>query len=241
MKGTLLPLVVLVGTFTCARADVIARWTFNDTNAPVTAPPPAVGTGTALPIGGTTAAYVDGATPDNTNTPNKAWSTKSYPAATVGTKTAGAQFNVSTFGYHDISLGWYQQNSATASRYVRLQYTLDGAAFTDGAVIAITKDGSYTNITVSLSGIPGATNNPLFGFRLVSEFENTASGAGAASYVATTDGLGLRRQWHHPLRPCDRLGHAFSPGQLSAEHHRVQQPDRAREPIQPGAAVHGFG
>ena len=189
MKKTLLPLAALVLTLACAHADIIAQWKFNDTNAPLTAPPPTVGTGTALLVGGTTATLVAGATLDNTNSPNKAWSTKGYPAATLGNKTAGVQFNASTVGYQDISLGWHQRNSATASRYVRLQYTLDGTTFTDVDVTAIYKDtSSFTNKTVNLNAVPGTTNNPLFGFRIVSEFESTASGSGLESYVATTDG-----------------------------------------------------
>jgi hypothetical protein len=186
MKRTLLPLVALVGTLACARADIIARWTFNDTNAPAASPPPVVGTGTALLIGGVTAAYVAGASPDNTNTPNKAWSTKSYPAATNDNKTAGAQFNVSTVGYHDISLNWYQENSQSASRYARVQYTLDGSTFADADVIAIYKKDSFTNKTVNLSPVSGTTNNPFFGFRIVTEFEDSATGSGLPSYVATT-------------------------------------------------------
>lgn len=42
--------------------------------------------------------------------------------------------------------------------------------------------------TVSLAAIPGATNNPSFGVRIVTEFEKTATGAGTDSYVATKSG-----------------------------------------------------
>ena len=186
MKPLSLSLAALVAALVCARADIIAQWDFNNTNAPSPLPP-AIGVGSASLIGGSTAAYVSGVSLDHGGT-NKAWSTKTYPAATNGNKTTGVQFNVSTVGYHDISLSWYQENSTTASRYVRLQYTLDGAAFTDGDVIAIDKDSSYTNKTINLSAIPVATNNPLFGFRLVAEFQSTATGSGAASYVATKNG-----------------------------------------------------
>ena len=119
---------------------------------------------------------------------NKAWSTKTYPTATNDNKTAGVQFNVSTVGYYDISLSWYQQNSQSASRYARLQYTLDGATFTDADVIAIYKKDSVTNKLVNLSLFSGTTNNPLFGFRIVTEFEDSATGVGLSAYVATATG-----------------------------------------------------
>ena len=95
MKGTFFSSLALLATLATAGADIIAQWTFNDTNAPATAPLPAVGAGTASLIGGTTALYVTGATADQGGT-NKAWSIKGYPAKDVGNKTAGLQLNVST-------------------------------------------------------------------------------------------------------------------------------------------------
>jgi hypothetical protein len=187
MKPLFRCLVALVLSFACARADIIAQWDFNNTNAPVTAPPPTIGAGSAALIGGTAATYVGGTSLDHGGT-NKAWSTKSYPVATNDNKTAGVQFNVSTVGYHDISLSWYQENSQSASRYARLQYTLDGSTFTDADVVAIYKKDSFTNKTFNLSPFAGATNNPLFGFRIATEFEDSATGSGLPSYVATTTG-----------------------------------------------------
>jgi hypothetical protein len=40
----------------------------------------------------------------------------------------------------------------------------------------------------SIASIPGANNNPDFAIRIVSEFESTATGAGADQYVATQAG-----------------------------------------------------
>src|ERR1035437_3313610 len=187
MKGTFFSSLALLATLATAGADIITQWTSNDTNAPATAPLPAGAVGTAGLLGGTTAVYVAVATSDQGGT-NKAWSIKGCPAKDVGNKTAGLQLSVSTVGYHDIALSWYQENTALASRYARLYYSLDGATFIERDVIAIYKDTSYTNKIISLSAIPGATNNPLFGIRIVAEFECTATGSGAASYVATKDG-----------------------------------------------------
>jgi hypothetical protein len=187
MKGTIFFSLAFIAILTTVHADIIAQWTFNDTNTPAASPPPAVGTGTALLIGGTTAAYVAGASADLGGT-NKAWSTKTYPSATNDNKTAGVQFNVSTVGYHDIALSWYQENSQSASHYTRLQYTLDGATFMDSDVIMVNKKDSFTNEIVNLSAFSGTTNNPLFAFRIVTEFEGSATGAGLPTYVATTTG-----------------------------------------------------
>lgn len=187
MKTALLA-TALLALLTAARADIITRWDFNNTNAPLDSPPPALGTGTAALLGAVSAAYIVGASGDSAGT-NKAWNTRSYPAATLGNKSAGVQFLVPTTGYENISLGWAQHNSTTASRHLRLQYTLDGSTYTDADVIALyMNSSSFTNQTVNLSAIAGAANNPLFGFRLVSEFESTATGTGTNAYVATSSG-----------------------------------------------------
>ena len=115
MKATLFSSLALLATLTTVRADIIAQWNFNDTNAPATAPLPAAGVGTASLMGGTTALYVAGATADQGGT-NKAWSIKGYPAKDVGNKTAGLQLTVSTVGYYDIALSWYQENTAKIGR-----------------------------------------------------------------------------------------------------------------------------
>jgi hypothetical protein len=84
-------------------------------------------------------------------------------------------------------LSWYQRNSGSASRYSRLQYTLDGVNFTDADVFAIYVDSVFTNKIVNLSAISGAGNNPKFGFRIVSEWENSAINSGTNAYVPTDD------------------------------------------------------
>ena len=187
MKAMLFALLALPVSFVPLPAANITQWTFNDTNAPASCPPPAFGEGSASLLGLISAGYVAGVTADKGAT-NEAWNTKSYPGTFVGNKTAGVQFFASTIGYYDISLNWYQQNSSTASRYARLQYTLDGSSFTDADVIAISKESSPTNITVSLASVPGATNNPFFGFRIVTEFASTATGSGPEGYVGTKAG-----------------------------------------------------
>ena len=63
-----------------------------------------------------------------------------------------------------------------------MQYSTDGINFTDFHQITRTTTGFIREI-VDLSSIPAVNNNPNFAFRVVSEFESTATGAGSASYV----------------------------------------------------------
>ena len=198
MKEILLASLVLFAPVTSALADTIARWNFNsplpDGNSATGTLNPSTGNGTASFVGGATNAssgqFAVGDTHSDPagTTDNSAWNTSKYPAATATNKSAGVRFDVDTTGYENISISWYQQNSGTASRYGRLQYTLDGNNFTDADVSATYVVSVFTNKTVTLSAVTGAANNPVFGFRIVSEFESTATGSGAASYLATTTG-----------------------------------------------------
>lgn len=186
MKTALLLAVIFCLTPKINAAEIIAQWTFNDTNSPASAPAPALGIGYAMAVGGISSSYVSGASADKGGT-NKAWNSKSYPAIDAGNKSAGVEFHVSTVGYENITLSWYQENSSTASRYTRLQYTVDGTTYQDAEVIAVYVNSVYTNKTASFDGLAGVTNNPQFGFRFVTEFVSTADGTGAAEYVATKD------------------------------------------------------
>jgi hypothetical protein len=122
-----------------------------------------------------------------------------FPAVTNGNKTAGALFPVNTSGYSNIRATWNQENSATASRYWRVQYTVDGTNWIDttNVVTALSTDSSGSQsgtpiwqhgLTANFSGLAGVNDNPNFAFRIVSEFESTATGAGTNAYVANRIG-----------------------------------------------------
>ena len=172
------------------RADTIAQWNFNSV------PPdgmtatgtnfPSFGTGTASLIGGTAATYAGGSTNDPAPaSDNSGWNTKTYPAQATGNKTAGVQFNVNTLSYSNIVIRWDQRLSDTASKYYRLQYSTDGTTFTDysSPISLVTSGITYEPQTNSLASIPGVNDNYNFAFRIVSEFESTATGSGAVGYV----------------------------------------------------------
>ena len=184
--------VALLALLGSGRAATIAQWNFNsptpNTNTSSGTTAPSTGSGTAALVGTTTASFVSGdPISDPAPTDNSGWSTAGYPAATSPNR-GGVRFDVDTTGYENISISWFQRNSATASRYGRLQYTVDGSTFVDADVISITTSNVFTAQTVNLAGIPAVANAPAFGFRIVDEWESTATGSGSAAYVATRTG-----------------------------------------------------
>ncbi|MBA4146667.1 MAG: hypothetical protein H0X66_01030 [Verrucomicrobia bacterium] len=97
-------------------------------------------------------------------------------------KTRGLEFQVSTLGFKNVVLIWDQHNSATASKYWRVQYSTDGINFADYNVITSISSRWFTE-AIDFSNVPGVDDNPNFKVRLISEFESTATGAGADAYV----------------------------------------------------------
>jgi endonuclease/exonuclease/phosphatase family metal-dependent hydrolase len=172
---------------------VFAQWNFNsappDASSSTGSTLPSFGNGTASTIGGIVPSFVGGdpvldpATADNT-----AWTTTTYPAATVNNKTAGVQFAVSTAGKQNITIAWSQRSSNTGGKYFRLQYSTNGgSSFLDfpSAVIVTNVFSAFTN---DLSVLINVNNNSNFVFRIVSEFQSTATGSGSATYIAAGAG-----------------------------------------------------
>ena len=175
------------------RPQLITLWDFNsnppDNNTSTGTLVPAIGSGTATSVGTATNSLNSNVAPvsfDPNLADNSKWRFGNFPAQGTGNKTSGAEFRVSTVGCRNIALSWDHYNSATGSRYWRLQYSVNGVNFTDTSFV-------YTNpveVTwfptgVSLAGIPGVDNNPNFAVRLVSEWESTATGQGANQYIGT--------------------------------------------------------
>jgi hypothetical protein len=203
MKKSLPPLInrvvaplpiVLALSLLGARAEIITQWNFNssppDGQVDTGTNTPSIGRGNATLVGGTTAAFVTGDTKHDPagTTDNSGWSTRKYPGAISNNLSAGVRFDVDTRGFENISISWYQQNSATASRYMRLQLTADGSRFANSELITIDPAGVFTNRSVNLDASSGAADNPAFGFQILSEFESSATGSGTDAYVATGAG-----------------------------------------------------
>ena len=172
---------------------VFAQWNFNsltpDGSTSTGSTTPSIGNGTASYVGGTAAAssgqFATGDTAFDPagSTDNSAWNTSTYPAS-GNNKTAGAQFAVSTVGKQNIAASWSQQSSKTGGKYFRLQYsTNSGTSFADFPSAA-TGSTNFTSFTNNLAALPGVSNNSNFVFRIVAEFESTATGSGTAGYVA---------------------------------------------------------
>jgi hypothetical protein len=197
--------LVVTGTFGSVTSAVVsltvgttqvplAYWTFNGSLNP-TNPMPYQGIGTASGVGVVTFVQpsVNASADDTTPGPNLAWGSETYPAATSSNKEAGVQFNVSTLGAKNIKLTFDQRGTTTASKYQRLQYTTNGTDFIDypaSQSIANAQANTYNPYAYDLTGFPGVANNPKFGIRIVSEFENTAkyNNTNDATYVGVSAG-----------------------------------------------------
>jgi len=196
--------------------DTVARWNFNGASSAtipggLNAPTPHRGTGTAALVAGPTPSFVLGnaATSSNNSSDSAAgnsnfcWTSSGYPNATVNT-ARGVQFNVPTTGKRNLRLSFDQYHSATASRFVRLDYSTNGGSSwtpytgpgTDTANLYRAGQGGnrwYLNRTANFTGINGVDNNASFAVRLVTVFAPGATSYQAASTGSTYAGSGTLR------------------------------------------------
>ncbi len=178
---------VAILTIISGAPGVIAQWNFNsvtpDANVATGRTTPSTGTGTASLLTGTTATFATGDTTLDPagSTDNSGWNTATYPAQGTGSKTRGAQFNVSTAGKQNITISWSSQSSATGSKYGQLQYSTNGTDFIDFST-AFTNGTSFTPKTNSLASISAVNDNPSFAIRLVSAFQSAAAQGGTNGY-----------------------------------------------------------
>ncbi len=196
MKKTILIILASLGlSIGASAASIITQWNFNsnpaDTSTSTGTLIPSVGSGSVATVGTVVTTHNPGS-PSDLSTDNTSWRTATYPPQGTGNKTCGVQFNFSTAGYENITLSWDQANSVTANKYYRVQYSIDaGATWIDkDVVINNTLLASWITpiATISFAGIPGASQNPNFAVRIVSELESTAVG-GLAEYVAVNGGV----------------------------------------------------
>jgi hypothetical protein len=179
----------LVVTAPLTNLSVIAQWNFNssppDASAATGSLLPSVGSGSLTWVGGVTTNFFGGGGFDAAVSDNTALGLANYPPISASNKTAGARFAVSTAGKQHVVIRWDQRVSNTGSKYCRLQYTTNGTAFIDASTsVAVGTPAVFEAKTNNLAGLPGVDNNPNFAFRLVTEWEITATGAGSPSYAA---------------------------------------------------------
>ncbi len=153
---------------TATQSGIITQWAFTnagDLN-------PTVGSGTASLIGGVSQVAQD-----------DALRITGFPAQSTASGTAGLQLMLSTVGYQPTTLTFSQRSSGTMSRWAEIQYTANGGAswnVVENNAGGLSPHDTYYDFTFDLSLIPGISNNPQFGLRIVSIF----------SPVAFEDGLG---------------------------------------------------
>jgi len=115
----------------------------------------------------------------------------------------GIELDASTAGYQNISFSFDWYSTTQGIRDLQFQYNTNinnasgwtnfGGTSPTGTYIATSNDfynapGSPT-ITVNLSSITGANNDPYFGVRLVSAYDSTGNIAGYASAQLLSSGL----------------------------------------------------
>jgi len=168
----------------------IATWTYEPQQGALATPTANTGAGTSAIInggGGTITPMVRtgmaGTGCGNQNGAN-AWAFEPFDPGSAN-EASGAQYKVSTAMYQNITVTWDQRWSNTAPNTLRLQYTTNGSTWTNFAMTSgntsfcngsINANGcfetnstgdQYRRISVNLSAITAANNNPNFGVRIL--------------------------------------------------------------------------
>jgi len=202
-----------------AQGAIVAQWNFNGgstTTVPggSSAPTPSVGAGVASLSGSATATFASGISQGGSSDPvitspnNFGWNTSTYGAISSAELVNGPRFNVSTVGLTDVKVSFDLRFSNTSSRHGALQYTTDGAAWTTARFFSTTAGDTWVNnITFDFTSIPVVNNNSAFGIRMVNAHELTATGTGAAAFVAasTTATYGTGGTWRFDMVTVDAI------------------------------------
>lgn len=198
MKKLILLLITMVSLAVGLQADIITLWDFNspvnDATFTTGTQTPAIGSGTITNIGagllgsfGNPPAGGQTATSDTNITDNSAYRMGTFPAQGTGNKTAGLEFFVSTVGYEGIQVVFDQENSGSASKYWRVQYTTNGTTWVDYVVLESAGSTAWIKgRVVDFGTVAGVKNNSNFGVRYLSEWISTALGSGADSYAGNS-------------------------------------------------------
>jgi hypothetical protein len=221
MKKILLAAAFSTLSILSANAVVITQFNFNssvsDSNTSTGNAGPSTGSGSQSNIGGTTAAFVSGATSSDpaVNTDDSALSLGSYPTQGLNSGTAGLAIVTSTSGFNGISISFDFRASSTASQYYQLQISTTaspafsnvsggtGSVGTQGTnnTVSLSNTGLFsfqtttgtnfaTGVTYSFSLGSAVENNPNFAFRLVSVFAPTTSAYAPANSGSTYSAAG---------------------------------------------------
>lgn len=185
MTLRILALASLTLASVAASADTVALWDFNtfSCSSACTVTPKATATangGVLSTVGAITFTSAGG------SGAGSALNTTTYASQGTGNLTRGVQFMVDTSGYTDLVLSFAQRNSATASAWTTLRYTVDGSNWLDATSFQMPAASATTfvnGITYDFSAISSADNNASFGIQLLTSFAPSAS-----TYLATGNG-----------------------------------------------------
>jgi hypothetical protein len=197
-----LPLAIVLTAFALvpAKADTIARWTFETSNPFGAFPPgtwftnivPEVGHGTA------SALHLDWGIYYGVSTGNG--SSRAFCCASNWAVGDFYQFAVNTTGYSDIQISYDQTGERTGPRDFVLQYSLNGTTFASlmsYSVVSNGFNGHFWNsstyypeysLSFDLSSITAIDNSPIVYFR-VTDNSTTAIDGGIVSLGSQMDSL----------------------------------------------------
>ncbi|NBP24200.1 MAG: hypothetical protein EBU81_06545 [Proteobacteria bacterium] len=173
-----LAFLVLMAPVGLGAQQPIALWDFNRTNDLLRA---TSGTATLAVVGGLRSAPASGVgSSDPTTNADFALQLTGFPKQGTGARTAGLEIAASTVGYRAIEVRLDLRATSTASRRLQVLYASGGEAWRPGPTLTWTVASVFTNgLTVDLSGIAEAAENPDFRVRLVSDFDGDSfSGVG---------------------------------------------------------------
>ncbi|WP_377157228.1 PEP-CTERM sorting domain-containing protein [Roseateles sp. UC29_93] len=176
-----------------AQADTVALWGFNQVgvnaqNQPVYSTKPTYTDhgGAFLDTLGVSTTFVSQSGSSDTTGGSMALNTAGYASQGTGDRTTGVQFSIDTTGFQDIVLTFDQRNSATASAWTALLYTIDGENWVEATTFRMLRDSVFVKgLGFNFSDIAGVDDNANFAVQLVSMFA-----PGTQAYAGTGGNYG---------------------------------------------------
>ena len=170
-----------------AQADTVALWTYSpDRNGVISTKPTYTDHGDAgfNTVGNVSTTFVSQSGSSDTTPSSMALNTAGYAAQGTGDRTSGVQFSVDTTGFENLFFSFDQRNSATASAWTVLLYTLDGENWLEATTFKMLRDSTFVKgLGYDFSQVSGVADNANFAIQLLSMFA-----PGTSSYAATGSG-----------------------------------------------------
>lgn len=159
-------------------AAVVTQWRFNNRSMGAT-----VGVGTSQLVRTTHSGYVAGAAADGAGATNLSLRAGRFGAAPGA--GYGVQFSTGVTGYEGVRVTYWQLNDRSSSRWARLQYSLNGGAFTSAGLARsglyqITQAGIFKRISFAIPGTGALDGIDQLRFRVLA-----AAAPGSSQYAGT--------------------------------------------------------